>query len=95
MPVVSPQCDLFEKSLLYTQFGMVSRFVPPFSLSRMTWIKPSFLWLMERSNWGKKSGQEMILAICIIRDSVKRNYSLVEIAMQVLSFYLVYYPLIY
>ena len=27
-------------------------FVPPFSLNRMTWIKPSFLWIMERSNWG-------------------------------------------
>ncbi len=23
------------------------RFVPPFSFNRMTWIKPSFLWLME------------------------------------------------
>jgi hypothetical protein len=27
------------------------RFVPPFSLGRMTWIKPSFRWLMHRSNW--------------------------------------------
>lgn len=41
------------------------RFVPPFSFNRMTWIKPSFLWLMERSNWGLKPGQEMILAIRI------------------------------
>lgn len=44
-----------------------NRFVPPFSLNRMTWIKPSFLWLMERSQWGLKSGQEMILAIRIAR----------------------------
>lgn len=44
-----------------------NRFVPPFSLNRMTWIKPSFLWLMERSNWSLKSGQEMILAIRITR----------------------------
>jgi hypothetical protein len=43
------------------------RFVPPFSLQRMTWIKPSFLWLMERSNWGQKSGQECILAVRITR----------------------------
>jgi hypothetical protein len=43
------------------------RFVPPFSLNRMTWIKPSFLWLMERSNWGQKPGQEQILAIRITR----------------------------
>jgi hypothetical protein len=43
------------------------RFVAPFSFNRMTWIKPSFLWLMERSNWGQKSGQEHILAIRIKR----------------------------
>lgn len=43
------------------------RFVPPFSFNRMTWIKPSFLWLMERSNWGLKPGQEMILAVRITR----------------------------
>ena len=42
-------------------------FVTPFSFNRMTWIKPSFLWLMERSNWGQKSGQEYILAIKIKR----------------------------
>lgn len=29
-----------------------------FNTNRMTWIKPSFLWLMHRSHWGtkKKSG---------------------------------------
>ncbi|WAS97818.1 DUF4291 domain-containing protein [Nannocystis punicea] len=43
------------------------RFVPPFSRTRMTWIKPSFLWLMERSNWAQKSGQEHILAVRISR----------------------------
>jgi hypothetical protein len=43
------------------------RFVEPFSFSRMTWIKPSFLWLMHRSNWAQKSGQERILAIRIRR----------------------------
>jgi hypothetical protein len=42
-------------------------FVAPFSLSRMTWIKPSFLWLMHRSNWGRKSNQEYILAVHIRR----------------------------
>ncbi|WNG58962.1 DUF4291 domain-containing protein [Archangium gephyra] len=44
------------------------RFGPPFSLNRMTWIKPSFLWLMERSNWGLKSGQERILAVRLRRE---------------------------
>jgi hypothetical protein len=43
------------------------KFVAPFSFGRMTWIKPSFLWLMERSNWGRKSDQERILAIRIHR----------------------------
>lgn len=43
------------------------RFVPPFSFGRMTWIKPSFLWLMERSHWAQKSGQEYVLAVRITR----------------------------
>lgn len=43
------------------------RFVPPFSLGRMTWVKPSFLWMMERSNWAHKPGQEHVLAIRITR----------------------------
>ncbi len=42
-------------------------FQPPFSFERMTWIKPSFLWMMERSNWGQKSEQEYILKIRIKR----------------------------
>lgn len=44
------------------------KFISPFSFQRMTWIKPSFLWLMGRSNWASKSGQEHILAIHIKRD---------------------------
>lgn len=43
------------------------RFVSPFSFNRMTWIKPSFLWLMERSNWARKSGQECILKVRVSR----------------------------
>jgi hypothetical protein len=43
------------------------RFVPPFQISRMTWIKPSFLWMMYRSGWGTKDGQERVLAIDITR----------------------------
>ena len=43
------------------------KFVSPFSFNRMTWIKPSFLWLMHRSNWGRKSNQEYILAVRIKR----------------------------
>lgn len=44
------------------------RFVEPFSLNRMTWIKPSFLWMMGRSNWARKPGQERILAVRITRE---------------------------
>jgi hypothetical protein len=33
----------------------------------MTWIKPSFLWMMYRCGWGFKPGQEHVLAIEITR----------------------------
>lgn len=42
---------------------------PPFKMNRMTWIKPSFLWMMYRSGWGKKDAmQKRILAIDITRE---------------------------
>lgn len=44
------------------------KFVYPFKMNRMTWIKPSFLWMMYRSGWGQKEGQEHILAIQIKRE---------------------------
>lgn len=40
---------------------------PEFSLSRMSWIKPNFLWMMYRSGWGAKEGQEVTLALRIRR----------------------------
>lgn len=40
---------------------------PPFKMERMTWIKPSFLWMMYRSGWARKTGQERVLAIDITR----------------------------
>jgi len=44
-------------------------FVAPFSRSRMTWIKPSFRWMMYRAGWGyKDDSQRRILAIDIRRD---------------------------
>ena len=45
-------------------------FVAPFKTSRMTWIKPSFLWMMYRSNWGTSSGQERVLAIDIAKSGL-------------------------
>ncbi|MDG4801269.1 DUF4291 domain-containing protein [Micromonospora sp. WMMD980] len=43
------------------------RFVPPFKRERMTWIKPSFRWMMYRCGWALKPGQERVLAVEISR----------------------------
>ena len=43
-------------------------FVAPFSMSRMTWIKPSFFWMMHRCGWGTKPDQEFVLGIDITRE---------------------------
>jgi len=45
----------------HQQFGAA------YSFSRMSWIKPNFLWMMYRSGWGTKEGQEVTLAITIPR----------------------------
>ncbi|MFC9594772.1 DUF4291 domain-containing protein [Streptomyces sp. NPDC056944] len=55
------------------------RFVAPFSFHRMTWIKPSFLWLMHRSNWARKPGQERILAVRITREGWEEALSRAEL----------------
>jgi len=34
-----------------------------FKYSRMSWIKPNFLWMMYRSAWGTSQGQEVVLGI--------------------------------
>ncbi|WP_067509124.1 DUF4291 domain-containing protein [Actinoplanes sp. TFC3] len=44
------------------------RFVAPFRVGRMTWVKPSFLWMMYRSGWATKPGQERVLAVEITRE---------------------------
>jgi len=36
-----------------------------FKLERMTWIKPSFGWMLYRSGYARKSGQEYVLRITI------------------------------
>lgn len=43
------------------------RFGGEWSLDRMSWIKPNFLWMMYRSGWGTKPGQEVVLAVRIQR----------------------------
>lgn len=46
---------------------VAGRFVEPFSRSRMTWVKPSFLWMMYRCGWASKPGQERVLALRLTR----------------------------
>ncbi|MEU3603504.1 DUF4291 domain-containing protein [Streptomyces sp. NPDC006798] len=43
------------------------RFPAAWKRDRMTWIKPSFLWMMYRCGWGAKEGQETVLAVEISR----------------------------
>src|SRR5579884_2368438 len=38
-----------------------------FSLARMSWIKPNFLWMMYRCGWACKLGQEVVLAVRLKR----------------------------
>ncbi len=40
---------------------------PDFSFTRMSWIKPNFLWMMYRCGWATKAGQEVILGLRIRR----------------------------
>ncbi|TXS35935.1 DUF4291 domain-containing protein [Streptomyces sp. OR43] len=44
------------------------RFPPAWKRDRMTWIKPSFLWMMYRCGWALKEGQETVLAVEITRE---------------------------
>jgi hypothetical protein len=38
---------------------------PAFSFSRMSWIKPNFLWMMYRCGWAEKENQKRVLAFTI------------------------------
>lgn len=40
-----------------------------FSLDRMSWIKPNFLWMMYRCGWAAKEGQEVVLAVWLQRSA--------------------------
>ena len=47
----------------------------PFKYTRMTWIKPNFLWMIYRNGWGTKEGQEVVLAIHLKREAFDRYLS--------------------
>ena len=55
--------EIAEEALRLGTFGS------HFSLTRMTWIKPSFLWMMYRCGWATKENQERVLAIDIKREA--------------------------
>ncbi|MEK4854391.1 DUF4291 domain-containing protein [Paenibacillus sp. FSL H7-0756] len=57
----------------------LGQFGPSFKIDRMTWIKPSFLWMMYRSGWATKTDQERILAIDITREGF--NYILSQVVL--------------
>ncbi|MCM1508133.1 MAG: DUF4291 domain-containing protein [Ruminococcus flavefaciens] len=59
-------------SVIANEAVRLQNFGDSFNTNRMTWIKPSFLWLMYRSNWGTKKNQECILAIDVHRDFFDR-----------------------
>ncbi|MFJ9342734.1 DUF4291 domain-containing protein [Streptomyces sp. NPDC101733] len=48
------------------------RFPPAWKRERMTWIKPSFLWMMYRCGWAAKADQETVLAVEITRAGFDR-----------------------
>lgn len=50
-------------------------FVPPFKRERMTWIKPSFLWMAYRSGWASKPRQERVLAFEITREGLNGRWN--------------------
>ncbi|MFK7972442.1 MAG: DUF4291 domain-containing protein [Bacteroidia bacterium] len=39
-----------------------------YSFSRMTWIKPNFLWMMYRCGWAEKEAQKQVLGIWIRKE---------------------------
>ena len=53
--------DIADHAVAHQRFG------GRFNYRRMSWIKPNFLWMMFRSAWAAKEGQERILAIRLAR----------------------------
>ncbi|MET0637386.1 MAG: DUF4291 domain-containing protein [Chitinophagaceae bacterium] len=57
----------FNRQIAHSAVNKQTFVSPPFKKDRMTWIKPSFLWMMYRSGWAVKENQEHILSIKIKR----------------------------
>lgn len=52
----------------YAVSNQTFRNCPDYSTTRMTWLKPNFLWMMYRSGWATKINQERILAITVKKE---------------------------
>ena len=46
-----------------------------FNRERMTWIKPSFAWMLYRSGYATKTRQEAILKIKLTHEGFKTNFA--------------------
>jgi len=57
--------DIADWALAHQKFGG-----PNFNPTRMTWIKPSLAWMLYRSGYGKKHGQNRLLKIKIAHESL-------------------------
>jgi len=51
---------------------------PHFNTTRMTWIKPSFAWVLYRSGYGKKGNQNRVLKIKLPHDAIAHILSLCQ-----------------
>ncbi|MET8508134.1 DUF4291 domain-containing protein [Streptomyces sp. NPDC004787] len=63
------------------------RFPPVWKRDRMTWIKPSFLWMMYRCGWGLKEGQEVVLAVDVRREGFEWALRHAELSHYVRGFH--------
>ncbi len=63
------------------------KFGGEFSFSRMTWIKPNFLWMMYRSGWAQKPDQERVLAISLSLQGFKEILAKAEYSSYHPEFY--------
>ncbi|HVK79732.1 MAG TPA: DUF4291 domain-containing protein [Verrucomicrobiae bacterium] len=54
--------NVADYAMKHGQFGG-----PHYSFSRMSWIKPNFLWMMYRCGWASKENQERVLGLRVSR----------------------------
>src|SRR5579859_5385401 len=58
----------YNPSIASAAVAAQSLAVPAFKPERMTWIKPSFPWMLYRCGWARKPNQERVLALHLTRE---------------------------